>query len=163
MSVWQVLLFMIVYPLLQRFIAPIVSLEPWFSFAPYVGFWLMLPYEWRSEVNLLLSALFGLILDTFFPPHGLYTFCGLSLWAIRGLWLSVLFQRQPDKGLIAEMTPTEWVTYALPLVMAYMLLYFALQDLSLMAFVKGILSGAYSFLGTWVIFASIRNSDARRT
>lgn len=161
MNFWQIGLSFLLYPLFQRLIAPVLSLEPWFSFAPYIAFWLMLPYEWRAEITLLLSALFGLVMDTAFPPHGLHTFCGLVLWALRHFWLSVLFETQDEKIPLLEMRPTEWVLYALPLAILYMLLYFMLQQVSLASFIKGILSGAYSFLGTWVIFALLKKPHAR--
>lgn len=125
---------------------------------PYVFFWLLLPFAWPIRVSLLLATLYGIVLDLFFPPPGLNTFCGLWLWALRKPWLQTLHPNLPAEWptsfSIGQLAPGEFLAYALPLTFIHHLLYFTLSRWSLHGTIllQAALSTVYTFLWEWLIF-----------
>jgi len=153
----------------QGLVAPALAIPGLAWPLPYVLFWLSLPFRWKAEVTLLVSLVFGVLLDLIFPPWGLHTFCGLFVWALRRRWLHLLHplptEAEEAAFSLPELSSTEFFVYAFPLTLVYLLGYFPLAawEFSGQTLLLIVLSGLYTFLWEWSIFELIlRRRHARR-
>ncbi|MCS6896008.1 MAG: hypothetical protein NZZ60_07700 [Bacteroidia bacterium] len=142
----------------QMLLAPSLSIENLVYPAPYVLFWLMLPFSWSPQVIGVLSVIYGVFMDILFPPYGLHTFCGLWVVALRKLIFRVAHPNLPPEWELTTSTRSlgmgEFFLYAFPLTLLHHMWYFPLAawELSSTVLLGLGLSTTYSFLWEWIIF-----------
>lgn len=152
----------------QLALAPALTIENFIYPAPYVLFWLMVPFSWAGLGGGMVALGYGIVLDITFPPHGLQSFCGLWVWGLRKFVYRILHPNLPPEWELSisprEMSTAVFFAYGFPLTLFHHLLYFPLAAWSLSGFIllQVGLSAAYSFLWEWIIFElTLRRRYAR--
>lgn len=152
----------------QLVLAPILAVESTAYPAPYVLFWLMVPFTWSMWLGGGIAIGYGILLDILFPPQGLQTFSGLWVWALRKPLYRLLHPNLPPDWELSTspraLTSVEFFTYAFPLTLVHHLWYFPLSawQFSFLVLLRVGLSTSYSFLWEWVIFELfLRKRDVR--
>lgn len=121
---------------------------------PFLVFILFLPMRLPTPVGLVFSFLFGLALDIFIQPFGAHAFACVLLFYVRGYWAnavssSTIYDTEEVLDLGLEARSFSWLlSYLLPLVFLYELVYNILSDytLSLRGLMEVGSSGLYTLL-----------------
>ncbi|MCS7189056.1 MAG: hypothetical protein RMJ66_05005 [Bacteroidia bacterium] len=152
----------------QAILAPLTLIPSLAIPMPYVLFWLTLPFSWEGRLSLMAAFIYGIILDIFFPPHGLQTLCGLWVWAVRRLWLRILNpQLSPDSEKafsLSSLERGEFFAYVFPLTAWHHLWYLFLARWTIdgNGLIYFTLSTIYTFVWEWIIFELVlRTTNAR--
>lgn len=154
------LLFLMAVTLLlfQMALSPMLRVENLAYPAPYVLFWMIVPFSWSPLLSGVVAITFGMLLDIVMPPHGLQTFCGLWVIGLRkGIFRLSHPNLPPEWELtvsLRDLSSGAFFLYAFPLTLIHHLLYFPLASwqLSGSILLQIGLSAAYSFLWEWIIF-----------
>ncbi|MEN3041518.1 MAG: hypothetical protein ABDH66_08290 [Bacteroidia bacterium] len=142
----------------QLILAPSLSVENIAYPAPYVLFWLLLPFSWSPWTVGALAISYGALMDILFPPHGLQTFCGLWIMALRKLIFRISHPNLPPEWelntSLYHLTLGEFFLYAFPLTLLHHMWYFPLAawEVSWVVFFRAGLSTTYTLLWEWIIF-----------
>ncbi|MCS7297874.1 MAG: hypothetical protein RMK19_01330 [Bacteroidia bacterium] len=139
-------------------LSPILSIENIAYPAPYILFWMILPFSWSFIKGGAVAIAYGILLDLLFPPHGLQTFCGLWVWGLRKPIYRLLHPTLPPEWelttSVRQFNSSEFFAYAFPLTLLHQLWYLSLAawNLSFQVLLLIGLSAAYTFFWEWIIF-----------
>lgn len=99
----------------------------------HVLFILLLPIEVKTIATLLLSFVFGMLVDLFYDTLGIHTIALLAVAFVRQSWLGVLV---PSGGYEDDLSPSlvnmglGWfLSYSIPLFLLYHILFFFIETL----------------------------------
>ena len=137
MQVLWLILQVVVYVLLQRFLFGYLALGDIAMPKPYILFILYLPIAIPRTWGLFIAFGFGLFLDIMMTPIGLNAFACTMLYFLREYWLRAISPQGALDGeesfdLRTQSADIVWFTmYLLPMAFVFELVYYSMLDLGL--------------------------------
>ncbi len=149
-----------VFILLQLFVfSQLNFLEYGFCFI-YVGFFLMLPFNFDKILGLLIAFGTGLILDIFYQSGGIHTAASVFLMFIRPGLLSLLNPKSGfEIGMRITVNQMGWgwyLMYSSILVFSHHLILYSLDAFSFSLFFKAMLYAAVSAVFSLVMIITVQ-------
>ena len=143
----------IVLLLLQVLIVKNINMGRYFIFFPYVLFILLLPFNTNKSLVLLISFIYGLLIDLFYDTQGMHASACVFMAFARGFVLKLLSPREgydeSHRPTLAYMGAAWYISYALLLIFAHHLVLFYTEAFSFHEFFRTLLRVMGSTVATF--------------